>query len=64
MIGAIKLRTVVKNMIIKRGGMINGYDVRRIMDTYGVHACDVQNALSYFRFSPQQASFRAKYGIK
>ena len=64
MMGAIKLRNIVKKAIIKRGGMLSGYDVVAIMEEYGVHASDIQNAINYFQFSPQQEKFGHKYGLR
>jgi DUF1009 family protein len=60
------IRNDVKAMIIANNGTVKNYDLTRLYDKYRneVHIVTlVQNALSYFRFSPQQAYFRAKYNF-
>lgn len=57
-----QVRDAVKNLIIEKGAnnILNRHItevVERISCTY----CDVQNAMSYFRYSPQQEKFRECY---
>lgn len=58
-----ELRKVVKQTIIAQGGKLYGFNINNIQAAYGVNYSQVQNAISYFAYSPQQAKFRAAYNF-
>ena len=60
---AKELREIVKNQIIAQGGKLYNFNCNNIKNTYGVTVTDIQNAINYFQFSPQQAKFRATYNF-
>ena len=60
----IELRKIVKATIIAQGGKLYNYNLNNIREYYGVNGTDLQNAVNYFQFSPQQAKFREKYNFK
>lgn len=60
---AKELRAIVKNQIIAQGGKLYNFNCNNIKNAYGVTVTDIQNAINYFRFSPQQAKFRATYNF-
>ena len=60
---AKELRTIVKNQIVAQGGKLYNFNCNNIKNAYGVTATDIQNAINYFQFSPQQAKFRATYNF-
>lgn len=64
-----QIRNEIKKIIIANNGEIQNADVVRIYDLFrpvvGINVVSmVQNAISYFRYSPQQAVFRNKYNFK
>lgn len=64
-----QLRNEIKSIIIANKGEILNADIVRLYDRFqpiaGINVVSmVQNAISYFRFSPQQAQFRAKYNFQ
>ena len=58
-----ELRVIVRNQIVAQGGKLYNFNCNDIKNTYGVTVTDIQNAINYFQFSPQQAKFRAKYNF-
>lgn len=57
-----ELRKIVKQTIIVQGGKFYNFNTNNLVVAYGVSSIDVQNALNYFSYSPQQASFRKATG--
>lgn len=59
-----QVKAAVKNLIIEKGGFSNilGGDLV-VFYRQGASATDVQNALSYFKYSPQATAFRNSLGI-
>jgi len=57
---AYEIRNEVKNLIIRKGirNIINA-DLNEIHNRTGATYTQLQNAMSYFRFSPQAAKYRA-----
>lgn len=57
-----QIRNAVKNLIIEKGidNILNCH-VTEVVEKLGCTYCDVQNAMSYFRYSPQQSKFRECY---
>lgn len=64
-----EIRNEVKGIIIANNGVVLNADLEKVYKHFRVIAGKevvsmVQNALSYFRFSPQQAEFRKKYNYQ
>lgn len=64
-----EIRNEVKGIIIANNGVVLNADLEKVYKHFRVIAGNevvsmVQNALSYFRFSPQQAEFRKKYNYQ
>jgi len=64
-----EIRNEVKGIIIANNGVVLNADLEKVYKHFRVVAGNevvsmVQNALSYFRFSPQQAEFRKKYNYQ
>lgn len=64
-----EIRNEVKGIIIANNGVVLNADLEKVYKHFCVVAGKevvsmVQNALSYFRFSPQQAEFRKKYNYQ
>lgn len=57
-----ELRKIVKQIITVQGGKFYNFNTNNLVAAYGVSSIDVQNALNYFSYSPQQTSFRAATG--
>lgn len=59
------IRNEVKAMIIANNGRLVNSHLSQIYYKYRnvADVTMVQNAISYFRYSPQQASFRTKYNF-
>lgn len=57
-----QVRDAVKNLIIEKGAnnILNRH-ITEVVERIGCTYCDVQNAMSYFRYSPQQEKFRECY---
>lgn len=60
-----QVRDAVKNLIIEKGAnnILNRH-ITEVVERIGCTCCDVQNAMSYFRYSPQQAKFREYDGTR
>lgn len=58
-----EIRTEIKNMIIAQNGKLYNYNITMLANKYGCHTTDIANVVNYFRFSKQQASFRATYNF-
>ena len=56
-----ELKKIVRTTIIAQGGRIYGFNINNIINTYGVNGTRIQNAINYFRYSPQQEKFRARF---
>lgn len=56
---AYEVRREIKRLVIEKGinNIINA-DLNEIHHRTGATYCQMQNALSYFRFSPQTAKYR------
>ena len=53
-----EVRAEIKKLVISKGlDNITGYDLNEL-HAKGAGYCQMQNALSYFRFSPQTAKYR------
>lgn len=64
-----EIRNEIKGIIIANNGVVLNADVEKVYNRFRVVAgrevvSMVQNAISYFRFSPQQAEFRKKYNYQ
>ena len=64
-----EIRNEVKGIIIANNGVVLNADLEKVYKHFRLIAGKevvsmVQNALSYFRFSPQQAEFRKKYNYQ
>lgn len=59
-----ELRKIVKNTLIAQKGKFYGFNFTNILNAYNVSGTEVQNAISYFKFSPQQANFRKEIGLE
>ena len=59
-----QIRAEIKNAIIAQGGKLYNFNLTNITRALGCSSTDVQNAVNYFQFSPQQAKFRATYNFK
>ena len=55
-----EIREEIKRLVISKGldNIINA-DLNEIHDRTGASYCDMQNAVSYFRYSKQTAKYRA-----
>ena len=56
----VEIRKAVKNVIVTKGG-VSGYDVNDIRDALKCNTVEIQNAMNYYRYSPQQKTFRETY---
>lgn len=61
---ASEIRAIVKATIIAQGGKLYNFNLNNIKNAYGIDTVEIQNAVNYFQFSPQQAKFRAAYNFK
>ena len=54
-----EIRAEIKKLVISKGldNILNA-DLNEIHDRTGVSYCDMQNAISYFRYSKQTAKYR------
>lgn len=55
-----EIRSIVKQMIIAQGGKLYGFNANSLKPL-GITGTQFQNAMNYFKYSPQQATFRATY---
>ena len=55
----MQVRAEIRELVIRKGlnNIINA-DLNEIHDRTGAGYCQMQNALSYFQFSPQTAKYR------
>lgn len=55
----MEVRKEIKALVIRKGlnNIINA-DLNEIHDRTGATYCQMQNAISYFQFSPQTAKYR------
>lgn len=60
---AKEVRALVKKIIIAQGGKIYNFNLTNLYNAYGLSVGQVQNAIHYFSYSPQQAKFRAEYNF-
>jgi len=58
-----EIRTKVKKVLIAKGGTMLNADSIELTNRYGISCIDIQNALNYFKYSPQQKAFREAYNI-
>jgi len=59
----MEVRAEIRKLVITKGlDKIINADLNEIRDRTGAGVCQMQNALSYFRYSPQTAKYRR--GIK
>lgn len=58
-----EIRNEVKKIIIAQDGKLYNYNFNNLKAAYNVSCVDLQNAMNYFRYSPQQKSFREKYNF-
>lgn len=58
-----ELRKIVKGILKKQGGEIYGADCTMLKNKYGVTGTQIQNAVNYFKYSPQQKLFRLECGM-
>lgn len=58
-----ELRKIVKQIIIAQNGNIYGFNYNNLKSQYGITVAEFQNAVSYFKFSPQQKTFRETYNF-
>lgn len=55
----IQVRNIVRQYVNKKGvDHINGYDFTEIREKYGATGTQIQNAINYFKYSPQQKKVR------
>ena len=59
----VELRAIVKQAIIAQDGNLYGFNCTNWRNTYGVSGTQVQNAINYFKYSPQQEKFRTTYNF-
>lgn len=57
-----ELREIVKNILIAQSGKAYGYNYNTL-GVQGYTATEIQNAFSFFRYSPTQAKFRESLGM-
>ena len=57
-----EFKKIVTQTIMAQGEIYN-YNINNWHDVLGVSTTQIQNAISYFQFSPQQAKFRATYNF-
>jgi hypothetical protein len=55
-----EVRSIVKQMIIAQGGKLYGFNANSLKPLE-ITGTQFQNAMNYFKYSPQQATFRATY---
>ena len=58
-----EIRKKVKETLIAQGGVIYNFNINNLVARYGCRVCAIQNAIDYFRYSPQQANFREAHNI-
>ena len=55
----IQLRQEIKKLVISKGlENITGYDLNDLHERTGCGYCQMQNAINYFKYSPQTAKYR------
>lgn len=58
-----EVRAEIKKAIIAQGGQLYNFNFNNLI-TLGATGTQCQNAMNYFRYSPQQAAFREKCNFK
>jgi len=58
-----ELREIVKTTIIAQNGKLYGFNSTNIRNMYGASSTAIQNAINYFKYSPQQKTFRETYNF-
>lgn len=58
-----EIRSLVKQIIIAQDGKLYGFNFNNLQAQYNITGVQLQNAMNYFKYSPQQASFRAQYNF-
>lgn len=58
-----ELREIVKTTIIAQNGKLYGFNSTNIRNMYGASGTAIQNAINYFKYSPQQRTFRETYNF-
>lgn len=58
-----ELKKIVKTTIIAQGGKIYNFNYNNWRTAYNVSGTSIQNAINYFRYSPQQEKFRTTYNF-
>ena len=62
MSNTVEIRNAVKKVAIEVGLDNITYDnIKAIKEAYSCSTTSVQNAINYFRYSPQQKAFRERY---
>lgn len=55
-------RKIAKKLIIEHGNGILNKHITAAYEAAGIELHELTNALDYFKYSPAQSSFRARYG--
>ena len=55
-----EIREAVKRTLITQGGKFYGYNANNLCEL-GANSIQIQNAVNYFKYSPQQENFRQQY---
>ena len=59
-----EIRAEVKKLLVAKNGKMINADWTALVQQFNISYTDIQNAYNYFRFSPQQSTFRATYNIQ
>lgn len=57
-----ELKNIVKNILIAQNGKAYNYNYNTLV-AQGYTITEIQNAFSFYRFSPTQAKFRESLGM-
>ncbi len=57
-----ELKNIVKNILIAQNGKAYGFNYNNLV-AQGYTTTEIQNAFSFYRFSPTQAKFRESLGM-
>lgn len=55
-----EIREAVKRTLIAQDGKFYGYNANNLCEL-GANSIQIQNAVNYFKYSPQQENFRQQY---
>ena len=58
-----EVRQLVKDAIIAQGGKLYNFNFNNLKALYNIDSVQLQNAMNYYKYSPQQAAFRSKYNF-